>query len=98
MGVRFVDQYSLLHFAVGIVIYFCGLPCLAWILIQIGFEWIENSNWGIFVINQYLPFWPGGKPHADTLNNSCGDIISGTLGWLIARTLDQYGRQQGWNS
>ena len=34
--------------------------------------------------------WPGGKTHADLIINSIGDLIFGMLGWLIARSVDQF--------
>jgi phage-related minor tail protein len=41
------------------------------------------------IINKYITYWPGGKPHADSLINSSGDILFGTIGWFIAKIMDQ---------
>ena len=73
MGQNLFDQYTFLHFSVGVVMYFIGFR-LAWtIILHIVFEFVENTNEGINVINNYLSwFWPGG-------------IIAG---WLAAKCLD----------
>ena len=39
------------------------------------FELMENSAKGIFFIDTYLPFWPGGKRKADD-NTSCSQNLS----------------------
>ena len=96
MGERFLDQYSLLHFAVGIVAYFWGLPLWFWNLIHILFELAENTEMSMYYINHHLPLWPGGKEYADTWINRLGDIIIGHLGWMLAYWLDLYGTQRGW--
>ena len=70
MGKKLLDQYSYLHFAVGIVIYF----------------------WGIN-INNYIKFWPGGKPKSDSLLNMTGDTIAGMLGWISAYYIDNLGKK-----
>ncbi len=98
MGLLFMDQYSLLHFAVGVVSYFWGLSLWSWVVIHFVFEVVENTEWGMWVINSYIRIWPGGKPYADSLLNRFGDIIFGVLGWLVAYGLDVYGQKQGWYS
>ena len=95
MGVYFLDQYSLLHFATGILAYFWGLRLAFYILLHILFELIENTPQGIAIINKYMFFWPGGKNYPDTVVNSLGDILSGAAGWLIACYLDKYGSKWG---
>ena len=96
MGTQFLDQYSLLHFAVGIVVYFWGIPLWLWNLIQILFELLENTETFMFVINRYIKIWPGGKNYADTWANRLGDILAGYVGWMVAYWLDLYGNKQGW--
>jgi hypothetical protein len=96
MGYRFIDQYSLLHFAVGIVAYFLGINFKLWLLLNIIYEIIENSQFGIKIINKLSFIWPGGKKIADTPINSVSDIIFAMLGWFIAQQIDIIGQRKGW--
>jgi hypothetical protein len=91
MGTKFFDQYSLLHFASGIIAYFFGIKWIYWIIIHTIFEYSENTAVGMEFINSYLPFWPGGKPNPDAITNSIGDSISATFGWSVAYTADRLG-------
>jgi hypothetical protein len=85
MGFNFIDQYSLLHFAFGIIAYFFGIKFHIWLIIHLMFELIENSELGIKYINTWFkPIWPGGKDSQDALINSTGDQIFAMCGWLIA--------------
>ena len=84
MGKTFVDKFSLLHFAVGIVAYFFGVPLLLWILIHLAFEILENMPQSVTFIDQFVFFWPGGKKESDTIINSIGDTFFAILGWLVA--------------
>jgi len=54
------------------------------------FELIENTEYGIYVINTYFTFWPGGKPKANNIINRIGDTIGGIIGWYSAKWLDDY--------
>lgn len=90
MGLRVFDQYSLLHFATGIIAYFWSLSFFITILIHILFEFIENTPVGMYFINTYfIGWWPGGKSHPDNLLNRTSDTIFTGLGWLIAYKLDK---------
>lgn len=92
MGSTFFDQYSLLHFAVGVVSYFWSVSFWWTNAIHILFEIIENTTLGIYVIDSYLWLWPGGKLRPDDLINRTGDVAFGALGWLASYHLDQYFR------
>ena len=59
MGNKLIDQYSYLHFSVGVIFYFWGFTLRNWIIIQILFEILENTNIGIQLINK-TNIWPGG--------------------------------------
>jgi len=97
MGIYFFDQYSILHLAVGIVMYFLGFQINNWIIIHILFEIIENTETGIIFINDYLKsFWPGGKERPDSLINSIGDTFFGILGWYIGYYFDELGKKNKW--
>ena len=96
MGQFLLDQYSLLHFATGIVAYFLGLSLPLWILLHVTFECVENTGVGIKFINHYLTFWPGGKPRADAPINSIGDTLSAIVGWIAASGMDKLGTRRGW--
>jgi hypothetical protein len=97
MGVYFFDQYSLLHFAVGIIAYFFNIGFIQLLIIHIIFEISENTIYGIYIINNYLTFWPGGKSYSDTKINSLGDTISSCIGWLCAYYIDILGLKYNWN-
>ena len=96
MGNRPFDQYTYLHFAVGVVVYFWNISLFNWIILHTIFELLENTQLGIHVINNYVVFWPGGKPKSDTIVNSMGDTLAAILGWLSAYYLDQMGNSCGW--
>ena len=85
MGTQLFDQYSLLHFAVGIVAHFWGISRKVLFFSHIVFELVENTQVGMTFINSALPFWPGGKPKADSLLNMVGDTLSASLGWYCAQ-------------
>ena len=96
MGKRFLDQYSLLHFASGVIAYFFDISWGMWFLLHTIFEFVENTNTGIDIINNYITIWPGGKPEPDSFVNSIGDTILAMVGWLCAFYLDQIGIQRNW--
>ena len=97
MGTLLFDQYSLLHFSVGVIAYFFGFSIIQWTIIHIMFELIENTQTGMFIINKYFKFWPGGKNYSDSFINSFGDVFIGTIGWLLAYLLDSYGIKHEWH-
>ena len=101
MGLNFVDQYSLLHFAVGVVLYFWNIPLIFAIILHTIFEIVENTKMGMKFINTYIIHtgyfsWPGGKNYADSLINNVGDTIFFAVGWVLAAYLDVEGIKQGW--
>ena len=83
MGTAFTDEYSLLHFATGVIVYYWGMSLTTWIIIHILFEYLENTQLGIKIINK-VTLWPGGKDKPDSLINRIGDIFYGILGWMVA--------------
>lgn len=85
MGTKFTDKYSLLHFATGIVAFYWNIGLNMWIFLHILFEYVENTTSGMFIINKYITYWPGGKNFADSITNSIGDTIYAILGWLLAK-------------
>ena len=90
MGTKVVDQYSLLHFSMGVVAYFWSMPLLVLIVLHIVFEYVENTKWGMNIINTYfITWWPGGKPYADNLINQTSDIVCSGIGWIMAYYLDR---------
>ena len=91
MGFQFFDQYTYLHFAVGIIVYFCNISLLKWVIFHTVFEILENTQIGLNIINQYIVFWPGGKQESDTIINNIGDTVGAVLGWLSAYYLDKLG-------
>lgn len=96
MGVRFFDQFTYLHFAVGIIAYFWNISLVYWIVLHIIFEFVENTQIGINIINKYIVFWPGGKPKSDSIMNILGDTLGAVFGWLSAYFLDKLGNKYNW--
>jgi hypothetical protein len=97
MGTQFFDQYSILHFAFGIVAYFFNVNLLTWFIIHTLFEIIENTVSVMSFVNSHLKwFWPGqsGKPYADSSLNSVGDTVFGMIGWIFAYAMDEYGKKK----
>jgi hypothetical protein len=84
MGVAFLDIYSFLHFGTGVIFRLVGLSWEIQLLAHIIFEIIENTEFGMNIINNYLFFWPGKKPSADSYLNSVGDVSCGVVGWYVA--------------
>ena len=95
MGKFTFDQFTYLHFASGIIAYFWGLPIYVWFILHTIFEVLENSKFGIKLINKIF-FWPGGKPKADSFINIVGDTIGGMIGWGSAYLVDNIGNKYGW--
>ena len=95
MGIHFLDQYTYLHFAVGIIVYFWNISLLNLFILHVIFEMLENTQMGIYVINKLL-FWPGGKSKPDTIINSIGDTTGSLIGWISAYYLDNLGNKYGW--
>ena len=87
MGFAYYDQYSLLHFASGVLAFFWGVSLEVWIVLNIIFEFIENSQNGYKFIKFKIKQWPGSKPYCDSKLNSVTDIIFGIIGYLIAKHL-----------
>lgn len=91
MGNGLFDQFTYLHFAVGIIAYFWNISLLNWFILHTIFELVENTKIGISIINKYITFWPGGKPKSDSFTNMIGDTLGTIIGWLSAYYLDRLG-------
>ena len=94
MGQNPLDQFTLLHFSVGVVAYFWGVG--AWLLLvaHLAFEFIENTHAGVKFINTWLTLWPGGKPAPDSATNSIADTAATMVGWLVSRWLDSVSKEK----
>ncbi len=84
MGTTLLDEYSLLHFATGIIARHWAVGFWLFVLIHSVFEYLENTPTGMRFITTYFTLWPGGKSSPDTLLNQVGDTITAGLGWLAA--------------
>jgi len=85
MGEYFFDEFSLLHFASGIILQFFSFSFNVHLLIHILFEILENTQYGIYLINKLYKITPDLiKTEPDSLINSFGDIFFGIVGWIIA--------------
>ena len=61
------------------------------------FEWVENTTYGIMVINTYLKgIWPGGKSYRDSFTNIISDNIFASIGWALAYYIDHPGQKHNW--
>lgn len=94
MGKYFSDQYSLLHFSVGVVAYFWNIPLIIATIIHAIFEIVENTEQGMFIINKFfvgdtILTWPGKKNKPDTITNIIGDNVFFIIGWIISNILDE---------
>ena len=96
MGKQTFDQYTYLHFAVGIISYYWGFKLKDVIIIHTIFELFENTPIGMNIINKYITIWPGGKPKSDSYLNIIGDTIGFIIGWLSAHYLDKIGSSYNW--
>ena len=90
MGLKFMDRFSLLHFASGIIANFFNLSIVQWLVLHTVFEIVENSRCGVYFIDRYLFFWPGGKNRSDSVVNSVGDTFFGMFGWFVANIINEY--------
>ena len=79
-----MDAYSLLHFAVGVVVRHWDMSFIIWFILHTAFELLENTPSGIYFINEHFKLWPGGKQHPDSLINMLGDTVFALLGWYAA--------------
>ncbi len=96
MGNNFLDQYSLLHYAAGVIAFFWNVGPWTWLFAHAAFECVENTGPGMKFINTHLTWWPGGKPRADSLLNIVGDNLSAIAGWWCAKHLNDVGKRRGW--
>ena len=96
MGHQLFDQYTYIHFAVGVIVYFWNISLVYWFVLHSIFEFVENTQMGINIINKYFVFWPGGKPIPDSIMNMVGDTSGAVLGWLSAYYLDKLGHKYNW--
>ena len=83
MGQGFIDRYSVLHFAAGIIANFWNFDRIQWFLAHFAFEIVENTAVGMSIINSF-PFWPGGKDQADAWVNILGDNLFAVFGHWFA--------------
>ena len=87
MGEYFTDNFSILHFATGIILYYFGISFTNSFIIHLLFEAVENQDFAMEIISK-TGWWPGGKDKADSVINSIGDQFYFSLGWFIANKLD----------
>ena len=52
MGKYIFDQFSLLHFSVGVVVYFWGIDFKTWFIVHALFELLENTKYGVAFIDE----------------------------------------------
>ncbi len=79
-----MDEYSLLHFAVGIISRYWNISFLWLAILHVIFELVENTAHGMYFINTWIPYWPGGKSHPDSILNRVGDTVFAGAGWVVA--------------
>jgi len=89
MGLKLIDRFSYLHFSVGVIFYYWDIDLFKSFILHSIFEFIENTNFGMNVINKYITLWPGKKPYADSYINNLGDTIFFILGWISAYIINK---------
>ena len=100
MRSKIFDQFTYLHFASGIISYFWGISFILLLIIHTIYEYLETTQFGIYIINNYFgKIWPGGGKHkSEGLNNAIGDTIGAIFGWISAYYLDNLGNKYQWYS
>ena len=91
-----MDQFSLLHFATGIVAYFWGISLAHWFILHALFEIWEDTETGLRLINKFFgEIWPGGgkKVPDSFLNSELGDNLFAVLGWVFAQKISEYSKK-----
>jgi hypothetical protein len=83
MGIKLVDEFTLLHVATGIIAYYWGIGFWLLFALHTVFELAENTETGMKIIRR-ITIWPGGKSSADSWLNSVGDTLASAAGWLLA--------------
>nr|QBK88501.1 MAG: hypothetical protein LCMiAC01_01780 [Mimivirus LCMiAC01] len=71
MGIQFIDNYTIIHFIAGILVYYIGISYNVWLILLITFKIIE-------------PYILQNKFSEDNELNQIGDHIFGMLGWIFA--------------
>lgn len=87
------DAFSLVHFGIGAVAGYIGVPLIAFVIAHQLFELYENSDMGIKFFNkkdtilfQISPMkWP--IYEGDSAANTAGDTLAGVLGWYVGDKL-----------
>jgi hypothetical protein len=95
------DQYSILHFAVGVIMFFWNFSFINGFAIHALFEYLENTPSGMALINKYfvgkgMLRWPGGKYQADGYWNTFGDNLAFAIGYGCAYLLNMMGVEYKW--
>ena len=99
MESQFLDQYTYLHFATGILFYFWGFSLTNTLLLHSFYEYFEITDFGTNVINVLFgDIWPGGGKHITVhfVYNGIGDTVGVLLGWITSYYLDKLGDEYGW--
>jgi len=88
MGTEIIDNFSIVHVASGVFLYFWGFTLFQSTMIHIGFELLENTK-PIMKLTNETGWWPGGKPEPNHFANMVGDTLFCILGWIISRVIDK---------
>ncbi len=88
MGTVVIDNFSIVHAASGVFLYFWGFSLFQTTLIHTVFEILENTK-PVMRLTNVTGWWPGGKPEPDNLTNMIGDTIFCILGWIVSYVIDK---------
>ena len=80
---KFLNPYSILHFSLGVMVYFMGMSFRNWLIVHLIFNIVENK------IN---------KEYKKSSHEIISNLFLASIGWLIAYSLDDYGYKNGWYS
>ncbi len=82
------DNFSIVHAASGVFLYFWGFSLFQTTLIHTAFEILENTK-PVMNLTNATGWWPGGKPEPDNLTNMIGDTLFCIIGWFVSYLIDK---------
>jgi hypothetical protein len=88
MGTKVIDNFSILHAASGVFLYFWGFTLAQTTIIHLLFELLENTK-PVMKLTNETGWWPGGKPNPDNLTNIISDTVFSIIGWTVSYMIDK---------
>ena len=76
------DEYSLVHFSIGVLTYQSGFSFLTLAIVYSIFKIFSNVSLGMYVIDTYVTPLLGYKLYPESFKNIGMDLSACLLGWL----------------